>query len=222
MKPMMAVSKPSMATTRKQRMRSRRWTGDSGWLSMNASTSMTLAGMGRSVRDELPPAYTVNPLSYQEPDPPNRCSGGHRYPRTPRVLRANSRKTLTPLWLSLANLVTPEPNRGCRPAAWTFADIRAAMIDGGCLITAKRRSAGCWCSRIPASAANRRSRRTSTPACSSCYPERSPRPSTCAKRAPLRPRRPALTPPSTASGRDARGGLHYYAPDGVARSLQWE
>jgi gentisate 1,2-dioxygenase len=44
---------------------------------------------------------------------------------------------LTPLWTSLAKLVTPEPVSGCRPAAWPFADIRAAMIEAGGLITAK-------------------------------------------------------------------------------------
>lgn len=48
-----------------------------------------------------------------------------------------SRQNLTPLWLSLAHLVTPEPVSPCRPAAWRFADIRAAMIEAGSLITAK-------------------------------------------------------------------------------------
>ena len=48
-----------------------------------------------------------------------------------------SRKHLTPLWMSLANLVTPEPVSACQPAAWSFADIRAAMIEAGGLITAK-------------------------------------------------------------------------------------
>jgi gentisate 1,2-dioxygenase len=48
-----------------------------------------------------------------------------------------SRQHLTPLWLALANLVTPEPVSGCRPASWAFADIRAAMIEAGGLITAK-------------------------------------------------------------------------------------
>ncbi len=48
-----------------------------------------------------------------------------------------SRQNLTPLWLSLANLVTPEPVSACRPAAWAFADIRAAMLEAGGLITAK-------------------------------------------------------------------------------------
>jgi len=48
-----------------------------------------------------------------------------------------SRQNLTPLWVSLANLVTPEPVSPCRPASWTFTDIRAAMIEAGGLITAK-------------------------------------------------------------------------------------
>ncbi|MDB5363643.1 MAG: gtdA [Rhodospirillales bacterium] len=48
-----------------------------------------------------------------------------------------STKNLTPLWLSLAELVTPEPRSQCRPASWQFADIRAAMMEAGGLITAK-------------------------------------------------------------------------------------
>ena len=48
-----------------------------------------------------------------------------------------SRQNLTPLWLSLAHLVTPEPASACRPAGWAFADIRAAMVEAGGLITAK-------------------------------------------------------------------------------------
>src|SRR6476619_3665664 len=48
-----------------------------------------------------------------------------------------SRKHLTPLWTSLAKLVTPEPVSACQPAAWSFAEIRAAMIEAGGLITAK-------------------------------------------------------------------------------------
>ena len=46
-------------------------------------------------------------------------------------------KNLTPLWLSLAELVTPEPRSPCRPASWRFDDIRAAMMEAGELITAK-------------------------------------------------------------------------------------
>jgi len=46
-------------------------------------------------------------------------------------------KNMTPLWLSLAELVTPEPRSACRPASWRFADIRAAMMEAGGLITAK-------------------------------------------------------------------------------------
>ena len=47
------------------------------------------------------------------------------------------RKHMTPLWLSLANLVTHEPTSACQPASWAFADIREAMIEAGGLITAK-------------------------------------------------------------------------------------
>ena len=46
-------------------------------------------------------------------------------------------KHMTPLWTSFAKLVTPEPIDGSQPAAWSFADIRAAMIEAGGLITAK-------------------------------------------------------------------------------------
>ena len=46
-------------------------------------------------------------------------------------------KHMAPLWRSLGRLVTPEPVSGCQPAAWSFADIRAAMIEAGNLITAK-------------------------------------------------------------------------------------
>ena len=48
-----------------------------------------------------------------------------------------STQNLAPLWTSLANLVTPEPRSPCQPASWRFADIRAAMIEAGGLITAK-------------------------------------------------------------------------------------
>ena len=48
-----------------------------------------------------------------------------------------SQQNLTPLWLSLANLVTPEPISPCQPTSWRFADIRAAMLEAGTLITAK-------------------------------------------------------------------------------------
>ena len=48
-----------------------------------------------------------------------------------------SAQNLTPLWTSLADLVTPEPRSNCRPAAWKFADIRAAMMEAGGLISAK-------------------------------------------------------------------------------------
>ena len=48
-----------------------------------------------------------------------------------------SQQNLTPLWTSLADLVTPEPRSPCRPASWKFSDIRAAMMEAGQLITAK-------------------------------------------------------------------------------------
>jgi len=48
-----------------------------------------------------------------------------------------SRQHMTPLWVSLARLVTPEPVSACQPASWSFADIRAAMVEAGGLITAK-------------------------------------------------------------------------------------
>ncbi len=40
-------------------------------------------------------------------------------------------KNLAPLWTSLAELVTPEPRSPCRPAAWRFDEIRAAMLEAG-------------------------------------------------------------------------------------------
>jgi gentisate 1,2-dioxygenase len=48
-----------------------------------------------------------------------------------------SQQNLTPLWKSLANLVTPEPTSLCQAAAWRFDNIRAAMLEAGTLITAK-------------------------------------------------------------------------------------
>lgn len=47
------------------------------------------------------------------------------------------KQNLAPLWTSLANLVTPEPVSPCQPASWRFADIRAAMLEAGSLISAK-------------------------------------------------------------------------------------
>src|SRR5215217_5919324 len=47
------------------------------------------------------------------------------------------KQNLTPLWTSLADLVTPEPRSACRPASWRFDDIRAYMLEAGSLITAK-------------------------------------------------------------------------------------
>lgn len=47
------------------------------------------------------------------------------------------RKNLTPLWQSLAKLVTAEPVSACQPASWSFTDIREAMLEAGRLITAR-------------------------------------------------------------------------------------
>jgi gentisate 1,2-dioxygenase len=47
------------------------------------------------------------------------------------------KQNLAPLWSSLSALVTPEPRSFCRPFAWRFADVRAAMMEAGGLITAK-------------------------------------------------------------------------------------
>jgi gentisate 1,2-dioxygenase len=47
------------------------------------------------------------------------------------------KKNLTALWLSLADLVTPEPKSPCQPTSWRFNDIREYMLEAGGLITAK-------------------------------------------------------------------------------------
>jgi gentisate 1,2-dioxygenase len=47
------------------------------------------------------------------------------------------KKNLAALWLSLADLVTPEPRSACRPACWRFDDIREYMLEAGALISAK-------------------------------------------------------------------------------------
>ncbi|MBV1700852.1 MAG: gentisate 1,2-dioxygenase [Hyphomicrobiales bacterium] len=44
---------------------------------------------------------------------------------------------LTPLWTSLAALITPEPKSPCRPHLWRYQEIRAAMMEAGALITAR-------------------------------------------------------------------------------------
>lgn len=44
---------------------------------------------------------------------------------------------MTPLWTSLADLVTPTPRSHCRPAHWSFPTIREAILEAGGLITAK-------------------------------------------------------------------------------------
>ena len=108
---------------------------------------------------------------------------------------------LTPLWTSLANLVTPEPISPCRPAAWRFDTIRAAMIEAGALITAKEAERRVLVLENPGLARpqSRITTRICMPACNWCCPARSPR------RIAIRSRpcascwkATAPTPPSTA------------------------
>jgi gentisate 1,2-dioxygenase len=47
------------------------------------------------------------------------------------------KQNLMPLWTVMGALITPEPKSPCVPFAWTFSDIRAAMMEAGGLITAK-------------------------------------------------------------------------------------
>jgi gentisate 1,2-dioxygenase len=47
------------------------------------------------------------------------------------------KQSMTPLWTVMSGLITPEPKSRCRPHGWKFADIRAAMLEAGALITAK-------------------------------------------------------------------------------------
>ena len=48
-----------------------------------------------------------------------------------------SAQNMAPLWTAMANLITPTPHSGCRPAHWRFAEVRAAMLEAGTLITAR-------------------------------------------------------------------------------------
>jgi len=47
------------------------------------------------------------------------------------------KKNLTPVWTVFGALITPEPRSNCVPVGWRLDDIRAAIMDVGCLITAK-------------------------------------------------------------------------------------
>jgi gentisate 1,2-dioxygenase len=69
--------------------------------------------------------------------PTSPAAPAHETPERLAFYERISQKHLTPLWTSLAKLVTPEPVSGCQPASWSFADIRAAMVEAGGLITAK-------------------------------------------------------------------------------------
>jgi len=74
-----------------------------------------------------------------------------------------SQQNLTPPWLSLANLATPEPRGPHQPASRRFDVIRSAMAEAGGLITAKeaeRRPLR----RQPAAGRPQKRRRRETPA----------------------------------------------------------
>lgn len=70
-------------------------------------------------------------------DSPSRASVATDTPERRAFYERIGRENMTPLWTSLANLVTPEPISSCRPASWRFETIRSAMIEAGELITAK-------------------------------------------------------------------------------------
>ncbi len=73
-------------------------------------------------------------LSEEEPVP---SDPGADTPARREFYARISRQNLTPLWLSLSSLVTPEPTSACEPASWAFVDVRDAMLEAGALITAK-------------------------------------------------------------------------------------
>lgn len=68
-------------------------------------------------------------------------TGTKERPRTQRTARAEfysrlDKDNLTPLWEVLHALVPPEPQTGCLPALWKYADIRPFIMESGGLITA--------------------------------------------------------------------------------------
>ena len=46
-----------------------------------------------------------------------------------------AKRSLSPLWLSLAALVTKQPGSGCRPASWHYADLRTLLMEAGELVS---------------------------------------------------------------------------------------
>ncbi len=132
------------------------------------------------------------------------------------------RKHMTPLWLSLANLVTPEPVSGCQPASWSFADIRAAMIEAGGLITAKEAERRVLILENPGL-------RGQSKITTDLYAGRAARAAGRGRaRAPARAERAALRARRRrrAHGRERRAHadalrrLHHHAADGLARPRQ--
>lgn len=47
------------------------------------------------------------------------------------------RKSLTPLWAVMSNIITPEPRSACMAHCWRFAEARDYILEAGGLITAK-------------------------------------------------------------------------------------
>ncbi len=68
-------------------------------------------------------------------------TGTEERPRALHTARAEfysrlDKDNLTPLWEVLHALVPPEPQTGCLPALWKYADIRPFIMESGGLITA--------------------------------------------------------------------------------------
>ncbi len=64
-------------------------------------------------------------------------SGAAETPERKAFYEKIDRSNLRALWTVLGALITPEPRSSCQPFGWKFAEIRAAMIEAGGLITAK-------------------------------------------------------------------------------------
>lgn len=48
-----------------------------------------------------------------------------------------AKKSLTPLWAVLSNIITPEPTSACIPHLWNFEEAKRFLLEAGGLITAK-------------------------------------------------------------------------------------
>jgi len=47
------------------------------------------------------------------------------------------KKSLTPLWAVMSNIITPEPRSNCIAHLWSFEEAKAYLLEAGALITAK-------------------------------------------------------------------------------------